>query len=239
MNDEKEKLALDYFIGGVPAGPLFKLDLDRLKDMVNTSEQETVPRSNPAAEIGLIALVAYFEAFCKNEFASLVNICPQILANFFEKRKDVTLKAKDLLLLDEDIRHSLGSLLSEKYDFGTAKKINGLFHDLVSITPFSKKEMGKYDQLVNDRNLLVHHGGIYTTRYHGRRFGKQAIGGKVFFDSLVVRKEAFFLWAHFTEKIVRKVIAGCHKSLANFIEAQKIDLSDQQEKAFSLLDWYG
>ena len=46
-----------------------------------------------------------------------------------------------------------GCFISEQYDFGPAKNINGLFMDLIRITPFSKDEQIKYSRLLDYRNL--------------------------------------------------------------------------------------
>jgi hypothetical protein len=59
----------------------------------------------------------------------------------------------------------LGFLLAEKYDFGTPKRINALFNALLKITPFGREDAKRYAALLRDRNLLVHHGGVYTLAY--------------------------------------------------------------------------
>ena len=66
-------------------------------------------------------------------------------------------------------------ILSEKYDFGSSRTINSLFSDLLGVTPFSTKESKEYEEFLNDRNLLVHHGGIYTFKYHGQRLADKPI----------------------------------------------------------------
>ena len=62
--------------------------------------------------------------------------------------------------------------IAEQFDFGSARAINGIFLDLIGISPFSKAEASKYDQLLNDRNLLVHHAGIYTVRYASQKLSR-------------------------------------------------------------------
>ncbi len=76
----------------------------------------------------------------------------------------MTIEVSGLLQILKSVVHRLGSLVAEQFDFGAAKKINGLFLDLVAISPFSKDEEVRYTQLLNDRNLLVHHGGIVTIK---------------------------------------------------------------------------
>lgn len=230
-------LSLDYFVAGVPPGPLFKMSLDDLKEMVDLSKED-LSGLNPVVEVCLIGLVSHFEAFCKNMFAAVINICPQILNNFCAKRPDIAIKVKDLLALDAYSKNKLGFLLSEKYDFGSAKDINSLYMDLLSITPFSKNEMEKYARLLNDRNLLVHHAGIYTMRYHEQAFKKQSVKNRVFFDSLVVRKKDFSDWAKFIENIVVKIINSSHSALSEFIKNKKLKLPKENKKALEFLKWY-
>jgi hypothetical protein len=62
--------------------------------------------------LGLIGLAAYFEAFCKNQFAAIVNICPETLNNFASKRDNVALTLKDILKIFDTIHYKVGSLLA-------------------------------------------------------------------------------------------------------------------------------
>ena len=70
--------ALDFFIAGVPPNVIFELDSKKIIELVASSTDPHLT-SNPIAELGLIGLAAYFEAFCKNQFAAIVNICPDTL----------------------------------------------------------------------------------------------------------------------------------------------------------------
>jgi hypothetical protein len=65
-----------------------------------------------------------------------------------------------------------GTLISEEYDFGSAKEINGLYQDLLRITPFSANEAKKYSHFLSDRNLLVHHRGVFSYNYASQRFAR-------------------------------------------------------------------
>lgn len=229
--------ALDYFVAGVPAGSLFKMSFDEIAEMVRTSKADRSSDLNPVAEVCLIGLVSYFEAFCKNQFASIINVCPQTMNVFCSKRPDITIKIKDLLALEFPEKNKFGFILAEKFDFGSARDINSLYIDLLSVTPFSKDEMKKYDRLLNDRNLLVHHAGIYTIKYHEQTFIKQSVRNRIFFDSLVVRKKDFFQWAKFIEEIVVKIINSSHKALSVFITNEKLKLSKENKKALEYLLW--
>jgi hypothetical protein len=194
----EETTVLDFFVGGVPPDMFFKLTYDDLCGLVKSSSERS-EGSNTTAEVCLIGLAAHFEAFCKNQFAAIVNICPQVLSRFCEKRPGATIELKALLHNVEVLRQGLGFSLAEQYDFGSPRIINSLFYDLLGITPFSKKERRKYHQFLNERNLLVHHGGIYTSRYEPRLFTRQVRSGqqRVHFGSIVIRRDNFNSWAKF------------------------------------------
>lgn len=228
---------LDYFIAGVPPGPLFRMSFDDLVEMVNSSTDDET-KQNPIPEVCLIALVAYFEAFFKNEFAAIVNICPQVLKSFCSKRPDTSVGIKDLMSIDLDTKNRLGFVIAEKYDFGSPKTINNLYFDLLSVTLFSKDESKKYDRLLNDRNLLVHYGGIYTMRYHEQNFKKQEVGNRIFFDSLTVSKDDCLKWATFVHQMVGKTISVCHRSIVDSLKKEKVKLSKERRGAFKFLNWY-
>ena len=74
---------LDYFTGGVPAAMVFNLDLLSLQEIMRRYEESPARRTRiraSIAELSFMALTCYFEAFCKNHFASILNICPNLVA---------------------------------------------------------------------------------------------------------------------------------------------------------------
>ncbi len=226
--------SLSSFAGGVPAGVIFKIHLDDLRTLIEKSEEtEGIP--NAEAEVCLIGLVAYFEAFCRDHFASLINICPELVRQLKEKGRDVSVSAADLLEFDQCSPHRLGFLLAERYDFGTPKSINSLYQDLLLVTPFSKEEGARYGDLLRDRNLLVHYGGIYTTKYPTQRFTKRSIKGQIFFDSLIVNRATFLSAASFLEEIAQKTLNATYDKLATFIQENAIAQSKDQKKALEML----
>jgi hypothetical protein len=54
-------------------------------------------RRDRLVEVCLIGLASYFEAFCKNQFASIINICPQTLYKFTQRRENATVKLPHLV----------------------------------------------------------------------------------------------------------------------------------------------
>jgi hypothetical protein len=133
--------------------------------------------------------------------------------------------------------HKLGSLLAEEYDFGSARTINSLYFDLLGITPLSKDDENLYTQFLNDRNLLVHHGGVYTIKYHGQRFRTQPVRDLVHWHSLTVSIEDFRKWHSFLNDLVDKIADSSLKALAEFMRKEHISLKGANKKAMFYLAW--
>jgi len=227
-------MALDYFTRGVPPFVVLKLEVGKIDDLVRSSEKKL---QNKAAEMGLIGLCAYFEAFCKDLFSANANICPRILSNFTARRAHVSVEIDELLNFVDKAETKLGHLLAEKYDFGSAKAINSHYLDLLGITRFSKTESKKYSDLLNDRNLLVHHGGVYTIKYAKQRFEKQDVGKMVHWHSLVVSKERYLNWSSFIRRVAAKMAFAAHRTLERFVSAEAVVLNEEQKKAIWYLVW--
>jgi hypothetical protein len=224
---------LQFFSGGVPTLVYFQIQVDELKELVEKSTKEL--GIDVTAELCMIGLAAYFEAFCKNQFAAVINIVPETL-NRFTERRDCKITAKNLLPVMPELNHSLGFIIAEEYDFGSAKSVNGLFQDLLNITPFSKDEANEYGEFLNDRNLLVHHGGVYTAKYSGQTFAKKQLGGRqIYFDSLVVNKTDVSRWAAFLIDLATKMGKATSTSLSKFVATQKLRCDSERKKAIEAL----
>jgi hypothetical protein len=230
--------ALDFFIAGLPARIIYGMDSENVANLVDSSQRRYSENTRDRlVEVCFIGLAAYFEAFCKNQFAAIVNICPQTLNNFTLRRDNSTIKLSHLVKMSGDLNRRLGALLAEEYDFGSARTINSLYFDLLRITPFSKDEEDQYTLFLNDRNLLVHHGGIYTIKYHSQRFRTQPVTGLVHWDSLVVTAKDFKKWRRFLNTLVDKIADNSLKALTSFIGTEGIQLKRVNKKAVSYLGW--
>jgi hypothetical protein len=227
--------ALDFFVAGVPAHGYFEMQVAGLRKLVRPSRG--LSGLNQTAEVCLIALSAYFEAFCKAEFAAVINICPTILRNFVERRKDAKLDLHNVLAMLGQMESKLGNLLSEGYDFGSAKDINALYSDLLRITPFSQDEKKKYQRFLSDRNLLVHHGGVYTFEYAAQRFTERTAPGMPHWSSLVVNKQHHERWAIFLLAMAQKIAATSREALEKFVESEGIVLTPEQKRAVKFLGY--
>ena len=235
-NSEVAPLALDYFIAGVPPLGWFELEVKNLAALVDSSKEYRLTSLNPTAEVSLIGLLAYFEAFCKAQFAAIINTCPETLRNFVQRRPNATLSLRNILNTGAQVASKLGNLISEEHDFGSAKEINGLYQDLLHISPFSTKEATQYARFLSDRNLLVHHAGVYTFKYSSQRFVSRSIPGLPHWDSLVIGKKEFSRWNSYLLAMARKITRASRTALEEFVARERLELNLQQKKAIQMFD---
>ena len=230
---------LDLFSGGVPTAPFFiGFKLDGLEKIyLNQSDKN----SRDLNELCLIGLVSYFEAFCKDHFASIINIESSLINDLAKNNYDISVDSIKAIELGDTFLYNIGFLIAEKYDFGTAQKINALYRALIMISPFSKDDIETYNNLLRDRNLLVHHGGIYTSSYiqqHRQKTSSTKLK-RPFFDSLVISNNYVDENFDFIRKVTRKILKASHASLIKYLDEQAIQLPEWKQKAVnSFLDEY-
>ncbi|WP_140734690.1 hypothetical protein [Mesorhizobium sp. B2-4-9] len=135
----------------------------------------------------------------------------------------------------------VGSLIFETYDFGNARKINAVYQCLLKITPFSKVESAYHDELLRDRNLIVHHGSVFTTRYLDQIRDKDNAERNVsdaFWNSLVVDRERVSKAIGFLSELSKKIVKASQKALESHL-AEKLDTMDPERRtALDLLGWW-
>ena len=192
-------------------------------------------KPNPATEVALIGIVAYFEAFCKHQFAAIANISPALLSIFVSKRSQTTVKLSDLLSLYGQLEKNIGFLVATQYDFGSAKMINSLFHDLLAVTPFSKDESKKFSAILLRRHLLVHHAGIYTLQYLKAGSIRDDVKNRVFRDSIVISTEDYHEMSEFLFEMAMKIARSTVSALKERLESDAIANSFQLEAIRELL----
>ncbi len=228
---------LDLFSGGVPTPPFFfSYTLDGLEKLYLTQSDKRGGRQ--LNELCVIGLVSYFEAFCKDHFASIINIEPSLLKNLSKNGQDINIDPAKALELGDALSCNIGFLVAEKYDFGTAQKINALYRALILISPFSKDEMQMYGDLLRDRNLLVHHGGTYTSSYIVQNKSILLSGKeRPFFDSLVISKTYVDDKINLIKEVSRKILKASHTALIKYLDANEIEIPEWKQKALdSFLD---
>ena len=191
-------------------------------------------------EICFIGLIAYFEAFCKDHFASILNIEPTLLETLRQKGQDTRIDPACLLGFQDEWNFRLGFLVAENYDFGTAQKINALYSALLKVTPFSKDEANFYDNMLKDRNLLVHHGGIFTLSYieqNKKSFDENPT--RPFFDSIVVNAKYFDKRLNFIESMAKKILKSTNMALESYVAGLGVSYSSERRKAMDVFLWWG
>jgi hypothetical protein len=203
MAEPPEELSwLDYFSGGVPTGEYFRMILEHLRKLVDPAKDEF---PSILIEVCYIGLVSYFEAFCKDHFAAIINILPTTAIRLRDKGHEV----------------------------------NALYGALVTVTPFSKDEASVYDEVLRARNLLVHHGGTFTSSYLEQMHsaGLDPGSSRVFFDSLVLTKDAFFREIHFFEGVARKLLRSTHTAMNRMVAEEGLTIGKERQKAIDALLW--
>ena len=230
VDDEPD--ALDFFASGVPAGMIFEGALDDIRHTISKSQ---VVDGDRIAELCFIGLVSYFEAFCKDLAASAVNIFPGLIGNLRRAGYDTRVEAGRALEFEAGLRSKVGCLLMEAYDFGTAKRINAIYNALLNITPFSKDEIKRHDQILRDRNLLVHHGGTFTLKYI-EQLGDMRIGD-AYWHSLVVKPKTLSEAISFLRAAAIKTSRASHNALVKYAESAQLTVGPQREKALEYILW--
>lgn len=232
----REHFAVEYFAGGVPTGMVFRGVLEDIRK-ISTDNANPIRVIDRLQEICFVGALSYFEAFCKDHFASLINIEPSLIEQLKDSGKDVMIDGATAALYGSSMSHKLGFLISEKYDFGTAQKIKSLYTALLKITPFSKDETHTYSALLRDRNLLVHHGGTYTMRYLSTHptFGTVEPKEEAFMNSRVITHDDVVSAVSFLGAIANKMTQASHNALLKYIESAGFAYNDERKKALDFI----
>lgn len=232
---QEEQDWLDYFSGGVPTGEFFRMTLEDLTKIID----RPVRGMSRVNEVCFIGLVSYFEAFCKDHFASILSIEPALLGPLRDNGQDIQIDPARLLEFNDNWNTKLGFLVAEKFDFGTAQKINALYGALMKLTPFSKDEAKFYEGILRDRNLLVHHGGTFTLAYAAQtKLSLESPLARPFLDSLVVSPDYFDERLEFIKGIARKILKATHSALHAHIKNSGDSYSGERLKAVDAFLWW-
>lgn len=231
-----EPLSLDYFAGGVPAGIIFQMNAKEMLRLLAAKHPDST--GNTLEEVCLIGLVAYFEAFCRDAFASLINIAPPLLVRLKEKNYDVSVDSVAALGMRGAFDYKVGFLVCERFDFGNARKINAMYSCLIGVTPFTKREAAVFDEILSDRNLLVHNGGIYTHAYLSQRLSTAGGRTRIYLDSLVVDLQYVHDRFNFLQATAKKITAACHRAMEGLIASDLLILDEPAKAGLSMFNWW-
>jgi len=231
----EEEQITELFVGRISPFLLFEMEYHSLFHLVESHKSDRLfQKPNPATEACLISLLAHFEAFCKHQFAAIINIFPELLRSFSSRRGQASIKLSDVISLYGDFDRNIGFVISEQYDFGSAELINGLFRDLLGVTPFSRDEGEQYNSILLKRHLLVHHAGIYTLQYVKENSIPDDIKSKAFHDSILIDTEDYHVTSDFLLDMNTKITRVTTHALKDQLEKGP-GFTDIKMKATELL----
>ena len=213
------------------------MTLEDIRDLATTIEHE--PGVNRKLELCFIGLLSYFEAFCKDHYASIINIAPQLLIRLREKHVDTNIDAVRAYMFEEAVSYRFGFLVAERLDFGTPKKINANYSFLLEITPLTDKQIDQVDRLISDRNLLVHHGGVITSRYAEQILRRHQLKDEAFWNSITISRTRLLGELDFVAVVSRKLLRSSHAAVLDYTKHKKIRLTKEKRKAVDAFLWWG
>ena len=227
--------ALDYFPCQAPPAALFKSRINDLRGIAHLAETH---HSSEILELIKIGMTAYFEAFCKDQFGSLISLAPSLVKNLAASGLDTSLDASLIVDDPQEFQLQLGFHIAEKHDFGTPKKINSLYKALIRISPFSSKAAAAYDAILHDRNLLAHHGGTFTTAYVKNAKASHKQTAKAFQDGIVLDTTQIYRDLDLIEDVAYSMAVNTHKALVAHIHDSSGRIGAEKKKALEFLSWW-
>lgn len=228
---------LDYFIAGVPPGVVFEMHAEELEGLVNKDDSSENNILKIIPRVCFIGLVAYFETFCQEIAAAIINISPAFLQHLKKGGYDTSVDCADLSYFRYKLDSRIGSLVTEDYDFGDAKKINNFFRCLFKRDIFSKSEMAEYGKMLADRNLIVHNGGTFNLKYLKQLNPKAEIGKNAFFYSLNFAHQEFTDRLNFLRSISDKINQNVSLGMKQALHEHPEDFTPNANKAIDALLW--
>lgn len=211
------------------------MTLEEISEIANAIEEKS--SINRGFEVCYVGLLSYFEAFCKDHFASILNIAPQLFLELRSRNFDLSIDASRAVMFEEKLPFRFGTLFVEKLDFGSSKSINSYFTSLLKITPLSQKESEQFERFLFDRHLLVHHGGAITSKYAEQIKVNGPIKEKVFWDSIVITKARLGELTTFVDSLSRKISKASHDALLAYVAKNGIKLTAEGKKAVHSFLW--
>lgn len=227
--------ALEYFPCQAPPAALFKSRINDLRGIANLGG---VNHSSEILELVKIGLTAYFEAFCKDQFGSMICLSPSLIKNLAVAGHDTFVDAALMVDDPQEFERQVGFYIAEKYDFGTPSKINSHFKALIQVSPFSSKARVAYDAIIHDRNLLAHHGGTFTTSYVKNTKSPAKGAAKAFQDGIVLNTAQIKDDLDLVEKIAYSLTVNTHKALTAHIYHVGMRMGAEKKKALEFLSWW-
>ena len=225
----------DYFSGYVPSGEIF---LMAANDITEIAKQNNDGMDFTKNKLCIIGLVSYFEAFIKDHFSSALSIAPGLIEKIKEVGYSTDIPAEEAFELRDMLRYRIGFLVGQRLDLGTAKKINTLYTAVLKITPFGRTEAVQFDRLLRDRNLIVHHGGAYTTSYIKQAFDEiDPQRRRPYADTIEISVEKVLETANFLKTVAHSTIVASSKRLWEMLSSANA-MTKELEEALDAMQWW-
>jgi hypothetical protein len=222
----------DFFTGKISPFLLFEMEFHSLFYIEeNHRNDRFYPEINPVSQVASIGLLAYFEAFCKHQFAAIVNLFPSLIRTFASKREEPRIEFSTIISFSGEFEKNIGFALAENYDFGTAKSINGIFRDLLLITPFDKKEIEEFNEIVYKRNLLVHHAGYYTLQYLKKNAISEELKQRAFKEAVKIDTDEYHKISDFLFEMAMKITRETVKAVKEHHEFKSLPPGNEKINA--------
>ena len=231
----------EYFPGAISPSMSLGMYLSDLRQLLLARSSADGERSNTGemrtlAELALIGLVAWLESFFRDQWASVINICPRFLNVLAERKRPTLIDAIALLDLDAHPFRQIGLILAERLDFGTPRQVNSLYRDLLGITPIGSREARRLESIIHDRNLLVHYGGIVRFQHREPGFFPAQPLRRRFLDSVVLDCTGVNSVCDLVERLAKKTAAASARAVRSFARTEVISFSKEANKAVRFLD---
>ncbi len=232
---ESETSYFEFFSGYVPSGDIFLMEANEIIQLANQKTEDVNLTKN---QLCIIGLVSYFEAFAKDHFSSILSIAPNLIEKVKEAGYPTDIPAEEAFEFRNTLKYRIGFLIGQRLDFGTAKKINALYTAILKVTPFGRAEAAQFDRLLRDRNLIVHHGGTYTTSYINQAFAeidpkrRRAHG-----DMIEITAEKVVATAGFLKTVAHSTVVASARKLHSIVSSENA-MTRELEKAIEALAWW-
>jgi hypothetical protein len=227
----------DYFHGAVPGGLILDMQFDNLRRLASAYKSDDRLQGS-VFELCVMGMSAYFEAFCKSHFASIVNICPHLLVRLESRGRDTHVNAAALVQAESTSQPMVGFLVADRLDLGSARSINSAFKDLLDVTFLTKGDVARFQQLCEDRNLLVHHGGIITHGFaRDRRLKRHLYPHRVYFDSLQLSVDEVISYLLFLRTLSVKMRLVAAATVTKYVKAEHVRLRSGARHAIRAMQW--
>ncbi|UYV13673.1 MAG: hypothetical protein NCW75_05160 [Phycisphaera sp.] len=228
--------AFDFFSGAVPPGPVFQLETDDLITIVRSRTSESLWTG--VSRLAIIGLVASFEAFCKDLFAATINIDPTLVRELKSAKFDISVDLTSLLILDVPTPHCFGFFLGERLKLNEPKKVNAAFFSSLGVSPLAKDDMKYLARLLEERHLLVHHGGMITSRYHASKLRRREISDRLHVDSLEITEDEIGAHIHQLRKLAHKMLKTVASAMRKRSNLSGSTYYPVQLEGVAMLEWW-